>query len=98
MRESSKCPRAAPSGTTPPPSSIGTTSGEASADPVGAATIPSPPTSDDFDIRCTLEIVMTIQVAHGQILVDVLNELRALRADLAHCRCSPSPPPFDDGF
>ena len=41
---------------------------------------------------------MTIHVAHGQLLVDMLDELRALRADLAHHRRSPSPPPFDDGF
>ena len=80
MRESSKRPRVYPSGTTPPPSSTGTTSSETSADPVGgaAAVVPPPPTSDDFDIRCTLEIVMTIQVAHGQILVDMLDELHAL--------------------
>ena len=61
-----------------------------------AAAIPPPSTLNDFDIRHTLETVMTIQAAHGQILVDVLDELRALRADLAHCRRSPSPPPFDD--
>ena len=41
---------------------------------------------------------MTIHVAHGQLLVDMLDELRALRVDLAHLRRSPSPPPFDDGF
>ena len=40
---------------------------------------------------------MTIQAAHGQILVDMLDELRALRADLEHQR-SPSSPHFDDGF
>ena len=38
---------------------------------------------------------MTVQAAHGKILVDVLMELQALRADLANFRCSP-PPPFDD--
>ena len=65
MRESSKRPRVEPSSTAPPPpSSIGTTFGEAFADPVGAA-IPPPPTSDDFDVRRTLEIVMTVQAAHG---------------------------------
>ena len=80
MRESSKRPRVYPSGTTPPPSSTGTTSGEASADLVVAAAVavPPPPTLDDFDIRRTLETVMTIQAAHGQILVDVLDELHAL--------------------
>ena len=100
MRESSKRPRVKPSGTAPPPSSTGTTSGEASADPVGAAVavVLPPSTSDDFDIRRTLETVMTVQAAHGQILVDMLDELRALRADLTHLRRLPSPPPFDDEF
>ena len=41
---------------------------------------------------------MTVQAAHGQILVDMLDELHALRADLAHHRRLPLPPPFDDGF
>ena len=41
---------------------------------------------------------MTVQAAHGQILVDMLDELRALRADLEHLRQSPLPPPFDDGL
>ena len=60
MRESSKRLRVEPSGTVPPLSSTGTTSGKASADPTGAAAIPPPSTSDDFDIRCTLETVMTV--------------------------------------
>ena len=41
---------------------------------------------------------MTVQAAHGQLLVDMLDEICALRVDLAHLRRSPSPPPFDDGF
>ena len=104
MRASSKCLRVesfvvAP----PPPSSTSTTSSEASADPVAAvaavaAVVPPPSTSDDFDIRRALETVMTIQVAHGQLLVDMLDELHALRANLAHLRRSPSPSPFYDGF
>ena len=100
MRESSKHPRVEPSGTAPlPHSSTSTTSGEASAYPVGAAAaVPPPSTSNDFDIRRTLETVMTVQAAHGQLLVDMIDELRALRADLAHLRRSPLPPPFDDGF
>ena len=63
MRESSKRPRVEPFGTTPPPpSSTGTTSCEASADPIGGGGGAVPPLSpsDDFDIRCTLEIVMTV--------------------------------------
>ena len=95
-----KHPRVKPFGTAPLLSSTSTISGEASVDPVGggAVAVPSPSTSDDFDNRRTLETVMTVQVAHGQILVDMLDELRALRADLAHLRRSPSPPPFDDGL
>lgn len=41
---------------------------------------------------------MTVQAAHGQFLVDTLDEIRALKADLEHLRRSPSPPLFDDGF
>ena len=81
MRESSKRPRVEPSGTAPPPPFFtGTTFGEASDDPVGGggAAVPPPFTSDDFDIRRTLETVMTVQVAHGQLLVDMLDELRTL--------------------
>ena len=37
---------------------------------------------------------MTIQAAHDQILVDMLDELCALQANLAHLRRSPSPPPL----
>ena len=101
MKESFKRPRVEPFGTAPPPpSSTGTTSGEAFADLVGvvATDVPPPSTSDDFDIHHTLETVMTVQAAHGQLLVDMLDELHALQADLAHLRRSPLPPLFDDGF
>ena len=99
-RESSKRPRVEPSGIKLPPSFTGATSGEASTNPIGtgAAAVPQPSISDDFDIRRTLETVMTVQAAHGQILVDMFDELCALRASLVHLRRSPSPPPFDDGF
>ena len=30
--------------------------------------------------------------------MDILDEIRGLRADLAQFRSSSSPPPFDDGF
>ena len=43
-----------------------------------------------------LEIVITVQVADGQILVVMLDEFRALRADLEHLRQSPPSPPFND--
>ena len=100
MRKNSKRPRVEPSGTAPPLSSTGTPFGEASANPVGvaAAAVPPPSASDHFDIRRTLETIMTIQATYGQIFVDLLDELHALRADLAHLRRSPSPPPLDDGF
>ena len=87
MRPSSKRPKVEPSGTAPPPSSaIGITSSKASTDPIdaAAAAIPPPYTSDVFDIRRTLETVMTVQAAHGQLLVDMLDEIHALRADLVH--------------
>ena len=68
MRESSKCPRVEPSGTAPHPSfSAGTTSGEASAHPIGVAAIavPPPSTLDDFDIHRMLDTVMTVQATNG---------------------------------
>ena len=68
----------------------------------GAATtaidVPPPATSNDSNIRRTLDHVLTIQVAQGQILVDVLDEIHGLRVDLAQFRRSSSPPPFNDGF
>ena len=87
MRVSSKCPRVETSGVTPPPpSSTGDTTTEESIDPAVAATVPPPSTLDDLNIRRMLEIVITVQAAHGQLLVDMLDELRALRADLEHIR------------
>ena len=79
----------------PPPSSTGAT------ETFGAATatdVPPLTTSDDSDIRRTLDHVLTIQAAQGQVLVDILDEIRGLRANLARFRSSSSPPPFDDGF
>ena len=96
MRASSKCPRVEPSGVSPPsPSSTGDIMVEEFVDPA-AADVPPPSSSDDSDIRHMLEIVMTVQAVHGQILVDMLDELRALRADLEQLRHSPLPPSFDD--
>ena len=48
-----------------------------------ATDVPPPTTSDDSDIQRTLDHVLTIQAAHGQILVDVLDEICGLRVDLA---------------
>ena len=94
MRANSKCPRVESSGVAPPPpSSTVDTSAEASVDP---AVVPPPSTSDDSNILCMLETIMTVQVAQGQLLVDMLDEFRSLRIDLESLRRSPSPPPFDD--
>ena len=102
MGASFKRPRVELSDVAPPsPSSTGDATAEEPVDHaanVATADVPPPPTSDDSDIRRMLETIMIVQAAHGQILVDMIDELRALRVDLAHLRRSPSPPPFDDGF
>ena len=100
MRASSKCPRVEHFGATPPPppSSTGDVMAKEPVDSVVAADVPPPSTLDDSDIRHMLETVMIVQVAHGQILVDMLDELHTLRVDLEHSRRSPLPPPFDDGL
>ena len=101
MRASFKCPRVKSSSGVaslpppPPPFSTGDLVIDAYVDPTAAVAHP-PSTLDDSSIRRMLETVMTIQVAHGQLLVDVLAELQSLRADLASIRRSPPPPPFDD--
>ena len=99
MRVDPSGPRGASSSDVPPPPS---STDAAAAETFGAATaaadVPPPTTSDDSDIRRTLDHVLTVQVAHGQILVDVLDEIRGLRAELAQFRRSSPPPPFDDGF
>ena len=82
-------PRGASSGDVPPPPS---STGAAAAD------IPPPTTSNDSGIRRTLNHVLTVQAAQRQILVDVFDEIRGLRADLARFWSSSSSPPFDDGF
>ena len=77
----------------PPPSFIGVDAAETSG--VAAdANVPPPTASGDSDIRRMLDHVLTVQVAHGQILVDVLDEIRALRAELEQFRRSLSSPPF----
>ena len=48
--------------------------------------VPPPTASDDLDIQRTLDHVLTVQAAHGQILVDVLDEIRGLRVELAQFR------------
>ena len=97
MKTSSKRPRVESSSSAippPPPSSRDPTAKEF-VDPT-AAVDPPPSTSGDSSIQSMLDTVMTVQVAHGQLLVDVLTELQALRADMASFRRSTPPPPFDD--
>ena len=82
-------PKGTPSGDVPPPSfstgavhppsfSTGADAAETSGAAAVAADIPPPTSSDDSDIRRTLDHVLTVQVDQGQILVDDLNEIRDL--------------------
>ena len=50
-------------------------------DPTAAVDSP-PSTSGDFGIWSMLDTIMTVQAAHGKLLVDVLTELQALCAKL----------------
>ena len=73
-------PRGASSGDVlPPPSSTGADAVETSSAAAAVdADVPPLTTLDDSDIRRTLDHVLTVQAAQGQILVDVLNEIRGL--------------------
>ena len=96
MKASSKRPRVeSSSGAAPPPSSSGDPTAKEYVD-LTAVVDPLPSTSGDSSIRSMLDTVMTIQVAHGQLLVDVLTELQALRVNLVSVRRSSPPPSFDD--
>ena len=96
LRADPSVSRGASSSSVPPPlSSTG------AAETFGAAAATDAPpltTSDDSDIRRTMDHVLTVQAAQGQVLVDILDEIRDLREDLARFQSSSSPPPFDDGF
>ena len=59
----------------PPPSSTGAAETSSAAT---ATNVPSLTTSDDSDIRHTLDHVLTVQAAQGQVLVDILDEIRGL--------------------
>ena len=43
-----------------------------------ATDVPLPTTSDDSDIRRTMDHVLTVRAAQGQVLVDILDEIRGL--------------------
>ena len=97
QRASSKHPRVESSSSVappPPPSSSDPTADEY----VDSTTVAAPPPStlDDSSTRHMLDTVMTVKAAHGQLLVDMLTKLQALRAELVSFRRSPQPPPFDD--
>ena len=90
MRASSKRPRIDSSSSgapppSPPPPSTSDLAADAFVDPTAVAA-PSPFALNVSSIRHDLDIVMTVQAAHGQILGDMLTELQALRADLASFR------------
>ena len=84
MRVGSTRPRGVSSGVVPPPhSSTSANTAEASGIAAIDADVPPPTTSNDSDIQRTLDHILTVQAAHGQILVDVLDEIRALHVELA---------------
>ena len=64
----------------PPPSSIDAAE---TSSVVATTDVPPPTTSNDSNIRHTLDHVLTVLAAQGQILVDILDEIRGLRANLA---------------
>ena len=89
LRVAPSRPRGVSSGVVPPsPSSIDADTAETSG--AADADVPPPTALDDSDIRRRLDHVLTVEAAQGQILVDVLDEIHALRAELAQFR----PPPF----
>ena len=87
MRASSKRPRVeSSSGAPPPPSSSGDPVDDEFVDSIAAVAAPPPSISDDSSIHHMLDIVMTIKVAYGQLLVDMLTELQALCVELVSFR------------
>ena len=76
MQTSSKRPRVESSSGAPPPPPSPSSSGDLTADvfidPTVAAN-PPPSASDVSSIRRMLDIVMTVQAAHRQLLMDVLT-------------------------
>ena len=96
MKASSKCPRVESStgdASQVPPSSDPST--KACVDPT-AAMDPPPSTSSNSSLRAMLDNILTVQAVHGQILLDVLNEVAALRAYLADARGSTPSAPLSD--
>ena len=69
-------------GAASPPPSSGDPTAEEFVNPTTAVD-PPPSASGDSSIRSMLDIFMTVQAVHGQLLMDVLTGLQALRANLA---------------
>ena len=66
MRVGPTCPRGVSSGVVPPsPSFTGADTTEASGTATADVDVPPPTTSDDSDIRRTLDHVLIVQAAHG---------------------------------
>ena len=82
LRVDPSSPRGASFGVVPPPPfSTGADAAEtfgAAAAAAATVDIPPPTTLDDSDIRRTLNHILTVQAAQGQILVDVLDEICGL--------------------
>ena len=64
-------------------------------DPI-AAVDPSRSTSSSSSMHTILETCLIVQAAHGQLLLDLLNEVAVLQADLANARGAFSPAPPSD--
>ena len=57
---------------------------------------PEPSTSTAISTRSMLETVLTVQSAHGQLLLDLLNKVAALQVEVAATSgASPPTPPSD---
>ena len=86
LKPSSKCPHVESSkgdASRAPHSSDPTV--DAFADPTAAMDLP-PSTSSTSSMRTMLVTCLTIQAAHGQLLLDLLNEVVALQVDLANAK------------
>ena len=76
--------------------SSGDPSAEAFVDPTAIVDL-TPSTSSDSSLRAMLDMILIVQAAHGQLILDALNEVAALRAESAVARGStPLAPPSDE--
>ena len=92
MKASFKRPRVKSSiGATSQPPSSGDSTTEEFVNPTAIVDPPSS-SSSNASLRSMLDTIITVQVAHGQIFLDGLAKLQALRVNLASARWSPPPP------